>query len=430
MRFLPLCYLSALTLCYLALLLYSTTPWYLFFPPSVYKSALVNPLLKKMSLDPDDLKNYRPVSDLSFLSKVLERIVLSQLNKHLNHNNLLSPLQSAYRPNHSTETALLRIVNDLLTSVDNNKICILTLLGLSAAFDTVDHRILLTRLQHSFGISGPALSWFLSYLCNRKHAVTINSLQSQHTTLHYGVPQGSVLGPVLFILYTQSLFNLVSKHAVSHHAFADDNQLYKISTLDTIHQSIETLQNCTTDVKSWMTANKLQLNDNKTEAMIILSNRMSVHSSLPSVIHIGDADVPFVSSVKNLGVTLDSTLSMPQHISNTCKAAYIQIRNTSSIRHLLTTQATLVCSLVLSRLDFCNSLLPGCPQYLLDKLQKVQNAAARLVCKAKKSDNIHPILETLHWLPVTHCIQYTILTICFNSISGTAPQYLSDLLQP
>ena len=210
------------------------------------------------------------MSNLSFLSKVLERIVLFQLNKHLNHNNLLSPLQSAYRPNHSTETALLRIVNDLLTSVDNNKICILTLLGLSAAFDTVDHRILLSRLQHSFGISGPALSWFLSYLCNRTHAVTINSLQSQHTTLHYGVPQGSVLGPVLFILYTQPLFNLVSKHAVNHHAFADDNQLYKISTLDAIHQSTETLQNCTTDVKSWMTANKLQVNDNKTEAMIIL----------------------------------------------------------------------------------------------------------------------------------------------------------------
>ena len=118
---------------------------------------------------------------------------------------------------------------------------------------------------------------------------------------------------------------------------------------------------------------------------------------------------------------------MSQYISNTCKAAYIKIRHISSIRHLLTTQATqtLVCCLVLSRLDNCISLLSGCPQYL----QKVQNAAARLVCKAKKSDQIHPILETLHWL-VTHRIQYKISTICFNSISGTAPQYLSDLLQP
>ena len=102
-------------------------------------------------------------------------------------------------------------------------------------------------------------------------------------------------GPCAFMLYTQPLFNIASKHAVNHHAFTDDNQLYKISTLDTIHQSIETLQNCTTDVKSWMTTNKLQLNDNKTKAMVILSNRMSINSPLPSVIHTGDADVPFVS---------------------------------------------------------------------------------------------------------------------------------------
>ena len=148
--------------------------------------------------------NYHPVSNLSFLSKVLERIVLSQLNKHLNHNNPLSLLQSAYRPNHSTETALLRCVNDL-TAMDNNKICILTLLDLSAAFDTIDHQILLTRLQHSFGISGPALSWFSSYLCNRTHAVTINSLQSEHTTLHYGVPQGPVYWALWFSYSTPNL---------------------------------------------------------------------------------------------------------------------------------------------------------------------------------------------------------------------------------
>ena len=123
---------------------------------------------------------------------------------------------------------------------------------------------------------------------------------------------------------------------------------------------------------------------------------------------------------------------MSQNISNTCKAAYIQIRHISSIRNLLTTQATqtLVCSLVLSRLDYCNSLLSGCLQYLLDKLQKAQNASERLVCKAKKSDHIHPILQTLHWLPVTHRIQYKISTICYNSIYRTAVYYLSDLLQP
>ena len=174
-----------------------------------------------------------------------------------------------------------------------------------------------------------------------------------------------------------------------------------------------------------MTTNKLQL-------LSTVSNRMSTHTSLPSVIHIGDSDVPFLSSVKNLGVTLDSNLSMSQHKKNTCKTAYIQIRHISSIRYLLTTQATqtLVFSLVLSRLEYCNSLLSSCPQYLLDKLQTVQNAAARLVGKAKKSDHIQPILLSLHWLPVTHRIQYRISSICFNSLSGKFRQYLSDLIQP
>ena len=174
------------------------------------------------------------MSSLSFLSKVLKRIVLWQLNEHLQHSNLLSPLQSAYRPNHSTETVLLRIVNDLLTAVDNNKIRILTLLDLSAAFDVTDQQILLTRLQHSFGISGSAVFVFvLSCLIKKRFVINfrkitydrhkINSVQSQHTSLYYGVPHGSVLGTVLFILYTQPIFDLVSKHAVSHHAFADDN---------------------------------------------------------------------------------------------------------------------------------------------------------------------------------------------------------------
>ena len=165
--------------------------------------------------------------------------------------------------------------------------------------------------------------------------------------------------------------------------------------------------------------------------MIIFSNRISVHSLLPSVIHVEDTNVPFVSSVKNLGVTLDSNLSMSQHIINTCKAAYIQIRHIRSIRHLLTTQATqtLVCCLVLSRLDYCNFTFRLC-SVLTRQTSKSSKCCRRLVCKAKKSDHINPLLETLDWLPVTHRIQYKMSFICFNSISGTAPQYLSDLFQP
>ena len=148
------------------------------FPP-IFKSAIVRPLLKKPSLDQNCLKNYRPVSNLSFLSKVLEKIVLSQLLDHLTHNHLLNPHQSAYRQSHSTETALLRIVNDILLGLDNDKVAILALLDLSAAFDTIDHSILLSRLQTSFGVSGTVLSWFQSYLLDRSQTVCMKGASSK-----------------------------------------------------------------------------------------------------------------------------------------------------------------------------------------------------------------------------------------------------------
>lgn len=397
--------------------------------PSIFKSALVKPLLKKPSLNPNDLKNYRPVSNLSFLSKIIEKLVLSQLLEHLTSKNLLSAFQSAYRSHHSTETALLKILNDILISLDNGKVCILTLLDLSAAFDTIDHEILLTRLHTTFGISEIALSWFRSYLSDRNLTVSVNGLLSDSSTLQFGVPQGSVLGPVLFLLYMQPLFDIVRPHSVNQHAFADDNQLYKDSTLEELPRSLISMENCILDVKHWMTINKLQLNDSKTECMLIRNSRIST-DLFPSSLKVGDTDVELVSTVKNLGVTLDCNLTLSAHIQNTCKTAYMQLRQISAIRHFLTQEATqtLVCAFVLSRIDYCNSLLSGCPKYLLNKLQRVQNSAARLVCKVRKSDHITPVLHSLHWLPVSARIQYKISCICFHAATGTSPQYISDLL--
>ena len=151
--------------------------------PDCYKKAIVTPLLKKQNLDRENLKNYRPVSNLPFLSKILEKVVLKQLKNHLAINNLIEPFQSAYREHHSTETALLRIVNDILISCDGGEVSILTLLDLSAAFDTIDHSILCDRLSSNVGISGNVLSWFRSYLTDRSQSVCINGKSSDDVLL-------------------------------------------------------------------------------------------------------------------------------------------------------------------------------------------------------------------------------------------------------
>ena len=176
--------------------------------PQCFKHALVKPLLKKASLDPNCLKHYRPVSNLPFLSKVLECIVLKQFLQHLQSHSLLETFQSAYPKCQSTETVLLRVVNHLPPASGSGCVSILSLLDLSAAFDTIGYNILITRLRSTFSCSGTVLDWFISYLSCRTQSVFVGH-ESTPSVLHCGVPQGSVLGPLLFTLF---LLRTVKRH--------------------------------------------------------------------------------------------------------------------------------------------------------------------------------------------------------------------------
>ena len=399
--------------------------------PSSYKKAIVKPLLKKPTLDPECLKNYRPVSNLSFFSKITEKVVLNQLSSHLLDNNLFYPLQSAYRAGHSTETALLKIVNDLLISLDQNKVSVLSLLDLSAAFDTIDHSILIQRLEHSFGISGTPLTWFKSYISDRTQCVSVNGSSSPPTLLQYGVPQGSVLGPLLFVLYTHPLSTIVQHHALSHHCFSDDNQLYKSVPVSQLGKAISSTKECITDIQAWMHSNKLQLNADKTEIILIRPKVNDKMVQYPSSLDLNGTSIVFSDSVRNLGAVLDQHLSFEQHVSRTCQTCYLELRRISSIKHYLSQNAlkTLVCSLVLSRLDYCNSLLGGISKKLTKRLQMVQNHAARLISSTKRRDHISPVLKDLHWLPVDQRIVYKLLLLTHKCLNDQGPSYLSDLLK-
>ena len=247
------------------------------------------------------------------------------MSDHLCSNSLLNPFKFAYKPGHSTETALFEIVNDVLFSLDNGNISSVTFRDLSAAFDTIDHNILLNCLEHVFGIHSAALQWF-SYLTNRTQTVSINNLKSDPAPVLYGVPQGSVLRPVLFVLYTTTLSDVIERHSIHHHSFADDMQLRNSAPPHHVSELVQSMQECIHDVKVWMSSNKLKLNDDKTEAMIVSSQRMSTSLPMPDSPTVGTSNAMFSQSVKTLGVMLGAHLTMKNQVINLVRTANFELR--------------------------------------------------------------------------------------------------------
>jgi len=235
--------------------------------PDQLKNCSVHPHLKKSNLDRDDLGSYRPKSHLSFLSKLTERVVKLRLADYLSTNNLNS-FQSAYIKHHSTETTLLSVHDHITKAMSPQHVICLTLLDLPAAVDTIDHSILLECLSSWFGISSTALSWIKSYLLNRSFYVNIDNSTSSVFQLLYGVPQRSVLGPLLFILCTTPLSTVISNSSANHHQYADDTQLLlSFSALD-FSRNITHLENTITNVSNGMSSNFQFLNPSKTELLV------------------------------------------------------------------------------------------------------------------------------------------------------------------
>ena len=377
------------------------------------------------------MKNYRPVSNLLLLSKILEKVVLMQLTNHLTSNHLTHKFQSAYRAGHSTEKREKKNSPPYCHWHSHSFWCqpsfFLTLLNLSPAFYTIDHSILLTCLEQHFDVSGLALSWFKSYMSNRFQFVSASGINSKLSKLDYGVSQGSVLSPVLFVL-THNLFHrFYSTTPVRTNSFVDDTQPRKSCSPEHYDDTRNALQTRISGIKAWMTENKLQLNADKTETMLFNFSKLK-HP--PAPLSICQATVSLSDPVRNLGFYLDKDLTMKEHTKFMCKTAFLETRRISTIRHYFTFDATktLVVSLVLLRIDYCNSLLTGLPQSSVGKLQRAQNCAARLVVRAPPHVHVTPVLRRLHWLPVRARISYKIVCLCFNAITSSTPAYLSDLL--
>uniref|UniRef100_A0A3B1J1G3 Reverse transcriptase domain-containing protein n=1 Tax=Astyanax mexicanus TaxID=7994 RepID=A0A3B1J1G3_ASTMX len=281
--------------------------------PKAFKTAVIKPLIKKPNLDPSVLSNYRPISNLPFISKILEKAVAQQLCSYLQRNQIYEKFQSGFRPYHSTETALVKITNDLLTAADQGCASLLVLLDMSAAFDTIDHTILLERLENMVGVTGTALTWFKSYLTDRYQFVRINDMSSSYTKVRYGIPQGSILGPLLFTLYMLPLGKVIRKQDVDFHCYADDTQLF-ISAKPDDRVRLKKIEDCVKDVKLWMSHNFLLLNSEITE-VLLLGPKAARNKLSDLMLNLADFSVTPGSAAKNLGVIIDSDLAFDKHIS-------------------------------------------------------------------------------------------------------------------
>ena len=382
------------------------------------------------------MNNYRPVSNLCFIAEILEKLVLSQVSSYLNSNNLCNTCQSAYRPGHRSETALLKVVNDLFLSLNKGNISVLALLDFSSALDTIDHPILVHRLHTDFGFTDAVLKWFSCYLTDRTHYVSLSNHCCAFAPVHSGVLRVQFVALFLYvhyvyIMYIKTLSTIFYSHSIILHSFADDLQLQMSVPPDGISELLHSMQSYIRDLKAWKTANMLKLNNNMTELMLVTSKRTEHIHNIPTSITIGNAQIPFTQSVKKSGFTLDCHLSTNAHVSNIARTCYFELRRLAFIRRFLTSTATatLVSAFVFSRINFCSSLLFGTTHDVTSHLQRKQNYATRVILRLATSSNITTHLKSLHWHHVNVRSTPKIACLCYDCHCCTAPSYVADMLQ-
>ena len=298
-------------------------------------------------------------------------------------------------------------MNDILLKMNSQYVTLLVMLDLSAALDTFNRKILLHRLQHDIGFSGVhvTLQWINSYLSNRSQRIAVQGTLPRVFDLDCGVPQGSSLGPLLYVICASELFNIIERHLPDAHCYADDSQLYlgfrPADGLSSQTDAIQAMERCIDDIRHWMVSDRLLLNDKKTEFLLI-GTRQQLAEVDPLHLRVGTMDIEPKNCVRNLGAWFDSMLSMETHINKVCSSGFYYLNNFIGIRGYLSQEClvTLIHGFVTSRLDYCNSLMYGLPQCQISKLQSVQNAGARIALDRSKFSHITTVIDKSLFAPV------------------------------
>ena len=386
--------------------------------PLAWKTAEVTPILK--AGDHDIPNNNRPISLLPVLSKVCERVAHNQLTSYLLSRGRLSSKQSGNKQWHSTETSVIQTTDEILNAIDKKKLTAVVLLDLSKAFDSIDHQILLAKLQ-DIGASRPAIKWLGSYLTSRYQFVRINTTLSTKLPVSSGVPQGSILGPLLFNIYVNDLPS-VPENCTSQ-CYVDDTKLLMSFQLRDQHETIEKMNKDLLSIRNWCFDNQLLLNPDKTKLVIFGSRQMTAKVSDFRLFLLGKELEP-VKAARDLGVTLDSNLTYNEHIVSTVSSCMSRLGQINRVKHIFNKHALIIIinALVFSKLFYCSSVWSNTTQTNLDKLQAVQNFACRILSDAKKFDHITPLLKDLRWLPIRQQLYFRFAVLVFKCMTSCAPE--------
>ena len=399
--------------------------------PDSWKTAVVIPLHKKG--DMSTAGNFRPITNVPVISKIVEKIVCCQVEDYLSRNHLYSPEQHGFRNKHSTATALISVNDSLMEAADRGDISILTLIDLSRAFDVVDHQTLLNQLQ----LLQIAPGWFRSYLAGHRQCVQV--LGGEKSTLlpiNIGIFQGSCMGPILYNIASISAAcyvpSEVNGSTVRMARYADDTQLVVSGPKERLPEVRAAVESVLDTLATYFLQNGMKINAAKTELMVA-GGRSALQAAERDPVRVqflGETLKP-VSSVKNLGVIFDSRLTFEPHIDNVVTKCFGILIGLMHARHVLPPKVlpTILDALVMSHVRYCSQVFGCATKTALKRLQKVQNFAARVISGRRKFDHISDVLESLEWLPVSSLLDLNDMCLLHRVLSTGEPEVLRhDLL--